>query len=121
MTQTIGEAREEWGLKVWQMVEDFAENMKKEQKPFYIVYAAKPDTTYKGCFRQAIKAYYHKPPKLLGILVWYVDNAKGIFEFSSKLSAPPDIPVDPELLSEKPQDASERVMEQGERLNVLLS
>jgi len=121
MTQTIGEAREEWGCDVWRMAEQFAEKMKKEEKPFYIVYSAKPNKQYKGCFHQTMKAYYCTPPKLLGILVWYVDNKKGIFQFSSELSAPPDIPVDPSLLSNKSYDASTRVMEKGEELKVLLS
>lgn len=121
MSQTIGEGREEWGLDVWQMAEAFAEKMNKEDRPFYIVYAAKPHYQYPGAFNQAMKAYYEVPPKILGILVWYVDNKNGIFEFSHELSSPPDIPVDISLLSDKEQDASQRVMEKGKKLGVLLS
>lgn len=126
MAQTIGESREAWGWNVWKQAEEFANNMKKEVKPFYIVYAAKhdPHTSEKvgsGVYRQTMKAYYHRPPAMLGILVWYVDNAQGIFRFIPELSAPPDVPLDPSLLSDKATDASERVMEQGEKLKVLVS
>lgn len=121
MAQTIGEAREEWGWDIWHMAEDFAEEMKKEDKPFYIVYAAKQSTQYKGQFHQAMKAYYQQPQPMLGILVWYVDNGKGIFEFRPDLSAPPDVPIDPALLSDKAYDMSPRVAKQGEKLNVLVS
>jgi len=121
MVQEIGEAREEWGQKVWAMASDFAENMKKEKRPFYIVFAAKPDKNIPGAFRQSLKAYYQKPPNLLGILVWRVDHPKGIFEFCHNLSSPPDIPVDPTLLSDKPCDMSPRVAERGRELNVVLS
>lgn len=126
MVQTIGESREAWGQEVWQKAEDFANNMKKEVKPFYIVYAAKydPHSSEKlgrGVYRQTMKAYYHRPEPMLGILVWYVDNAQGIFQFIPELSAPPDVPLDPSLMSDKSEDKSERVMSQGQKLNVLVS
>jgi hypothetical protein len=121
MVQEIGESREKWGWDVWKMAEEFANNMKTEVKPFYIVYAAKQDKSNPSVFRQTIKAYYKRPQAMLGILVWYVDNAQGIFQFIPELSAPPDVPLDPNLLSDKASDASPRVMEQGEKLKAIIS
>ena len=121
MTTNIGDAREAWGSDVWKQAEDFAEAMKKEVKPFYIVYACKQDTHNPHVFRQAFKAYHSRPPAILGILVWYVNHPLGQFEFVPELSSPPDIPLDPSLLSDKASDASERVMEQGKNLNILVS
>jgi hypothetical protein len=124
--QEIGESREAWGWDVWRKVEDFANNMKHEERPFWIVYACKEDRGMSNAlgrtaFKQAFKAYYHKPVALLGILVWYVDNKKGEFRFVPELSAPPDVPLDPSLLSDKASDASERVAAQGEKLKALVS
>jgi hypothetical protein len=121
MSQEIGESREQWGQAVWNMAEDFANNMKKESRPFYIVFAAKQDRHNPNAFRQTIKAYFAKPPAILGILVWYVDNPKGIFEFVPELSAPIDIPLDQSLLSDKASDASARVAEQGQKLHAIVS
>ncbi len=126
MAQEIGESREKWGWDVMKMAEDFANNMKKEVRPFYIVYACKEDKglsnrTGRFVFKQAMKAYYDKPPAMLGILVWYVNHPLGEFKFMPELSAPPDIPLDPNLLSDKASDASDRVAEQGAKLNVLVS
>lgn len=126
MTQTIGESREAWGEAVWKMAENFANNMKKEVKPYYLVYAAKYDAPTskrmgRGVYRQTMKAYYHRPQAMLGILVWYVNNPLGVFDFVPELSAPPDVPLDPSLLSDKSQDASTRVMEQGAKLHALVS
>ncbi len=121
MVQEIGESREAWGWNVVRMVEDFANNMKSEEKPFYIVYACKPHATKKGWFMQGIKAYFAKPQPILGILVWYVNNKTGEFRFEHELSAPPDIPLDPKLLSDKVSDTSDRVANQGQKLNVLVS
>jgi hypothetical protein len=126
MAQEIGESREAWGWDVWRQAEDFASKVKNDAKPFYIVYAAKEDRgmsqkTGTVCFKQAFKAYYSKPPVILGILVWYVDKAKGLFEFKPELSAPHDVPLDPSLLSDKACDASDRVAEQGKKLNAIVS
>ena len=126
MTQTIGEARESWGRDVMKMVESFAENMKHERDPFYVVYACKEDKGAsnklgRGAFKQAIRAYKSKPPAILGILVWYVNHSNGEFRFIPELSAPPDVPLDPSLLSDKASDASERVSVQGEKLKALVS
>lgn len=126
MPTEIGTAREEWGRNVWLMAEDFANHMKSEERPFYIVYACKEDKPQSKrlgypVFKQAIKAYYERPPAILGILVWYVDNKRGIFEFKPELSAPFDVPVDPKLLSTDSKDLSARVAEQGEKLKVVNS
>lgn len=126
MAQEIGESREAWGRDIWKMAEDFASKMKKEVKPFYIVYCAKYDPNQsevlgRGVYKQTMKAYYHRPPAMLGILVWYVDNAQGIFQFMNELSAPPDVPLDPLLLSDRPEDMSSRVAEQGQKLHAIVS
>lgn len=120
------EARSTWGWDVWKMAENFANNMKKTERPFYIVYAAKQDKPASdkygtGVYRQTMKAYFNRPPKLMGVLVWYVDNKAGTFEFVSELSSPPDIPLDPSLLSDKASDASERVAKQGKVMNAIVS
>ena len=126
MAVEMHEAREKWGRDTCNLVEDFVNNMKHVREPFYIVYACKEDkgmTNQVGrpAFKQAIRAYYEKPPAILGILVWYVDNANGEFRFVPELSAPPDVPLDPSLLSDKASDASERVAAQGEKLKALVS
>jgi hypothetical protein len=121
LTQEIGESREKWGQDVWAQAEDFAANMKDEGRPFYVVFAAKADAGQAGVFRQAFKAYYQRPPLILGLLVWYVDKAQGKFDFVPELSSPPDIPIDEALLSDKASDASSRVAEQGEKLKIILS
>ena len=117
----IGEAREAWGRDVWAMAENFANQMKHETKPFYIVYCAKEDKKLPGTFRQTMKAYYKRPPKVLGLLVWFVNNPEGIFEFQPSLSLPYDVPIDPSLLSDKSEDLIPRIADQGKQMNVLLS
>jgi hypothetical protein len=117
----IGEARDAWGMNVWKRAEAFANEMKHVDEPFYIVYACKPDKSKPGQFRQAFKAYYQKPPAILGILVWKVDNKQGLFEFQAELSAPPDIPLDPKLLSNKESDSFASIAHQGKKLHVLHS
>lgn len=121
MSIELGEAREKWARDVWNLAENFASNVKDYVKPFYIVFACKQDRHKPNTFRQTIKAYYSKPEGILGILVWYVDREKGIFELSPELSSPPDIPVDPTLLSQKSEDFSQRVASKGKKMNVLLS
>lgn len=126
MALEIGTAREEWGWDVISLVENFVNNMKSESRPFYVVYACKEDRGMGNklgtpAFKQAIRAYYQKPPLMLGILVWHVNNATGEFKFMPELSAPPDVPVDPSLLSDKACDLVPRIAEQGEKLNVLVS
>lgn len=126
MAQELGESREAMGRDVWAMAEDFANHMKHETRPFYIVYACKEDRGMsqrlgRVAFKQAIKAYYDRPPAILGILVWYVDNSKGEFSFVPELSAPPDVPLDPSLLSTKESDSFERIAVQGKKLKSILS
>lgn len=121
MSQEIGESREQWGQDVWAKAQDFATNMKADGRPFYVVFAAKEDKGQPGAFRQTFKAYYQRPPLVLGLLVWYADQAQGLFEFVPELSSPPDIPIDPTLLSDKVSDTSSRVAEQGQKLKILLS
>lgn len=119
--QEIGESREQWGLSVWRQAEDIANNLKSDTEPFYIVFAAKQDRNKEGTFRQGFRMYRQKPPKLIGVLVWYVDNSKGIFELVPELSIPPDVPLDESLLSTNSSDASTAIMEVGQKMGVLLS
>lgn len=126
MSQEIGESREAWGRRVVDLVEDFASAMKREVKPFYIVFACKEDRHASAklgrtVFRQTIKAYYSRPPAMLGILVWFVNHPLGEFRFIPELSAPWDVPLDPALLSDKAEESSDRVAAQGAKLNVLVS
>jgi hypothetical protein len=121
MVQEIGESREQWGLDVWRAAEEIANNLKSDTKPFYIVFAAKQDRAKPGAFRQGFRMYRQKPPKLIGVLVWFVDNSKGIFELVPELSIPPDVPIDESLLSTKSEDASQAIMEVGQKMGVLLS
>lgn len=124
MVQTLGESREALALDVWKMAEDFASNMKREVKPFYIVYHAKPAKgTFQGklAIRHAMKAYYDRPKLMVGLLVWYVNNPLGEFRFIPELSSAPDVPTDPSLLSKKADDALPTLMEKGEKLGILLA
>lgn len=121
MAQEIGESREQWGKDVWAKAEEMANRLKSDVKPFYIVYAAKQDKAQPGVFRQSFRLYRQRPPKIIGLLVWYVDNAQGIFQFVPELSIPPDVPLDPALLSKDSKDSSTALMEVGESMGVLLS
>lgn len=126
MSQEIGETREKLGRDIWQMAEDFATKSKDDGRPYYIVYACKEDKAAsvkmgRLVLRQTMKAYYQKPPAILGILVWYVDKKIGEFRFEPELSAPPDVPIDPNMLSTDKDDTSERVALQGEKLGALVS
>lgn len=121
MAQEIGESREAWGKDVWNMAEKFANNLSKEEKPFYIVYACKPDKVKQGVFRQTMKAYYTRPQAILGILVWFVNHPLGEFRLVPELSSPPDIPLDASLLSLKSEDSFGDIAARGKQMNVLLS
>lgn len=117
----IGEAREQLGRDVWAQAEKFV-NETQSDKPFYIVYHAKwARGTDTPTLKWAMKAYSQKPAAMLGILVWYVDKALGIFRFVPELSAPPDVPLDPSLMSDASQDAFPTIMAQGQKLNALRS
>ena len=119
--QEIGESITAWGTDVWRQAEDIASKLRSEVKPFYIVYAAKQDKSNPHKFNQAFRLYRDRPPRIIGILVWYVDNSKGIFELVPDLSVPPDVPIDPSLLSTKSQDACPELMEMGKKMGILLS
>lgn len=119
--QEIGESREQWGRDVWAKAEEIAHSMKSETDPFYIVFAAKQDRQYDGAFRQAFKIYRQRPQKLIGLLVWYVDNVDGIFSFVPELSIPPDVPLDESLLSQDSEDAFPEIMKIGQQMGILLS
>lgn len=121
MAQEIGESRDQWSWGVLKLVEDFANNMKNEERPFYIVYAAKQDRYQSHVFRQTIKAYYKRPAPMLGILVWYVDNTQGRLDFVPELSAPPDVPLDPRLLSTDSRDSFASVAQKGKELKAIVS
>lgn len=121
MAQEIGESREAWGRDVWAKAEQFANALKSDRKPFYVVFAAKQDKSQPGVFRQSFRFYRQKPPKIIGLLVWYVDHVKGLFKFMPDLSIPPDVPLDPSLISTKSEDASPELMKVGQEMGVLLS
>lgn len=131
MSIEFGEVRDAMGRATWQKAEEIANANKSNVKPFYIVYAAKADPNLKGKtvdgkvieggIREAYLTSYERPQLAFGQLVWYVDNAQGIFEFCSELSLPPDIPVDPSLLSDRPEDQLYTVMEKGQKYKALVS
>ena len=126
MPQEMGETREAWGRDVWNAAQDFAERMRHVDKPFFIVYACKEDkgmsnSMGRPVFKQCFKAYFARPPKLIGVLVWYVNHMESRFELVPELSLPPDVPVDPSLLSTDSHDMSARVAESGKNAGVLLS
>jgi hypothetical protein len=131
MVQELGETRDAMAMATWQKAISIANDHKSEVKPFYIVYAAKVDPALQGAvvnglfasggIREAWRLSYVRPPAMLGILVWFVNNALGTFEFLPELSAPPDVPLDPSLLSNRSEDQSIRVMEKGKQMNVLVS
>jgi hypothetical protein len=117
--QEIGESRLAMGEDVCLKAKEIADNMKAESSPFYIIYACKPDRVTPNVFRQTFQCYRYVPKGIIGLLVWYVDNEKGIFEFKKELSSPMDIPTDPSLLSTKSQDLYPDIAVQGERLKVI--
>ena len=121
MAQEIGESREAWGRDVMARAEENANNLKSDLRPFYIVYAAKQDKIHPGLYRQSFRFYRQRPPKMFGILVWYCDHSKSIFRFVPELSLPPDVPVNPDLLSKDKADELPSVMQKGEELNAILS
>jgi hypothetical protein len=131
MSQELGETREALGWAVWHKAEEIANANKSNVKPFYIVYAAKPDPALRGAvingfvasggIRDVYLTSTSRPQPAFGQLVWFVDNAQGKFELVSELSLPPDIPVDPSLLSDKSEDQLYTVMEKGKQHKALVS
>lgn len=121
MVQELGETRDAMAAGCMKYVEDYVSKMKHETEPYYLVYCARENNMNLGEIRQTIKAYRQKPPALIGVLVWYVDNKLGLMEFRPDLSAPWDIPSNPETLSDKSEDKFIRVMERGQQLKILTS
>lgn len=117
--QLLGDTRDDMAMDVCTEAERIANKMKGEDKPFYIVHFAKADRNNSGVIRQTFKMYHVVPKGIIGLLVWYVDNAKGIFKFCPELSSPPDVPVDPQVLSDRSEDFSERVAKQGKEFKIL--
>jgi len=130
MVQELGETRDAMALATWNKAIEIA-NEHRLDKPYYIVYAAKPDPKLAGAvikglvasggIRQTYKISHDRPQVLIGQLVWYVNHATGEFLFLPELSPPPDIPLDPSLLSTRSEDQLYGVMEQGKKMNVLVS
>lgn len=131
MSQTLGETRDAMAMDCWNKAEKIANDRKSDVKPFYIIYAAKSDPALSGAnvrgliasggIRQTYKLSYDRPPLILGQLVWFVNNPLGIFQFVPELSSPPDIPLDPSVLSDRKEDQFGSVMEKGQKMNVLVS
>ena len=131
MVQELGETRDELSLATWKKAASIAEERKSEVKPFYIVYAAKVDPALSGAIvnglyaaggiREAWRLTHNRPQLIFGQLVWYVDNSIGMFEFIPELSAPPDLPLDPSLLSDRKEDQFSSVMQKGKNMNALVS
>ncbi len=129
--QQLGETRDAMAFDCWNKAEAIANERKKDVKPFYIIYAAKPDPHLSGAvvngqiaaggIRETYKLSYDRPPSILGQLVWFVNNPMGIFQFVPELSSPYDVPLDPQLLSVRKEDQAPSVMQRGEKMNVLLS
>jgi len=131
MTETLGEVRDSMAMDCWNLVERIVNERKSDVKPFYIVFAAKPDPALNGAtlngnftaggIRQTFRLSYERPQLILGQLVWYVNNPMGIFQFVPELSAPYDVPLNPQYMSDRREDQAPSVMEKGEQMNVLLS
>lgn len=131
MVQELGETRDALALATWNKAIEIANDHKKEKKPFYIVYAAKSDPGLQGAvvnglvasggLRQTFKLTHSRPQVFLGQLVWFVNHATGEFRFLPELSPPPDIPLDPSLLSTRSEDQLYSVMDTGKKMNVLVS
>lgn len=118
MIYEMSEIREPMAQGCVDYVMDFINNMSHIKEPFYVVYHASVDRLNPNRINQTVKAYHSKPPEMIGILVWYVDNKLGICDFRPDLSAPPDMPINPAFLSDDPQDLIVRVAEKGKRTNL---
>ncbi len=127
MTELLGEVRDAMAMDVWKQAENIALLNKHIVKPFYILYTAKVDPALAGAkvrgkhsdggIRQAFRISYDRPPFVLGMLVWFVNNPCGVFEFVTQLSSPPDIPLDPSMLSDKSEDKSTQLMDKAKDMN----
>lgn len=118
----MGDVREDLGWKLMNKVEELVNKLSEIRDPYWIVFHAKPDKFSHGKINATIQHYFQEPPKnILGLLVWYVDNSIGKFELLSDFSSPPDVPLDPSVLSDKKEDFSVDVAKRGEKLKVLSS
>src|SRR3990167_9014024 len=124
------EIREQMAQDCWDIAEGIAGDRKHDPKPFYIIYTAKVDPSltnadawgkHVACgIRQSFRLSYDRPPFVLGMLVWFVNNPLGIFEFVPDLSSPPDIPIDPSLLSDRSVDQSYALMDKAKEMNKVI-
>ena len=102
----------------------YIDEAKHIRDPYWLVYSADVDKYIPNKINHFIIPYMAKEgevfPKTLGVLVWYVDNAKGIVEFQSQYSMPYDIPLNPYFLSDDPKDMVASVAETGKKSNLLI-
>ncbi len=128
--QEIGETRDAMAEDCWRLAEKIADERRNDPKPFYIMYSAKVDPALTGAdawgqhvaggIRQTFRLSYDRPPFVLGMLVWFVNAPLGIFEFVSELSSPPDIPLDPSLLSDRREDCSYALADKAKEMNKVI-
>lgn len=119
MVQEIGETRDQMSRDLIEKVTKLVEDKKEDKEPFYIIYHAKPHRSQPNTIVSSLKMCRKPPINILGILVWYVDNSNGIFEFREDLSSPPDVPTNPALLSTNPKDMFPSVAKRGQILQVV--
>lgn len=130
MTEELGAVREAMAQDCWAKAEQIALDRKNDPKPFYIIYSAKVDPSLAGAdawgkhvaggIRQAFRLSYDRPPFVVGMLVWFVNNPLGVFEFVPSLSSPPDIPLDQSLLSTRSEDQSYALMGKAQQMNKII-
>ena len=130
MAQQLGELRDAMAFDCCAIAEGIASDRAHDPKPFYIIYSAKVDPALAGAdawgkhvaggLRQAYKLSYDRPPFVLGMLVWFVNGPLGIFQFVPELSSPPDIPIDPSLLSTRREDFSYAVADKAKEMNKVI-
>jgi hypothetical protein len=131
MVELFGDVRDSMAWAACHKAEEIAHSLKDEVKPFYIICAAKADPHLHGAIvngmyssggiRESWRWTHQRPPKMLGILVWFVNNPLGIFELVEELSFPPDIPLDPSMLSDRSEDRCYSVMQTGKDNRVIVS
>jgi hypothetical protein len=130
MAVELGEVREKMAQDCWAMAERIAHDRSKDVKPFYIIYSAKVDPALVGSdvrgqraaggIRQCFRLSYDRPPFVLGMLVWFINNPLGEFRFVPELSSAPDSPVDPSLLSHRSEDQSYAMMDKAKEMNKVI-
>ena len=128
--QELGETRDAMAQDCWDIAYGIAKDRSHDPKPFYIIYSAKVDPALAGAdawgkrvaggIRQAYRLSYQRPPFVLGMLVWFVNGPLGVFEFVSELSSPPDIPIDPSLLSTYSADAFGGLADKAKEMNKVM-